>query len=217
MINKMTAIGEFGKGGVAMDAEGLILAGGKSLRMGGRHKGSLTYENETFTQLLRKELKKEVSCVWLSYGQEIQENHSECPIVMDVYPNCGPIGGLYSGLRACTCDWMLIAACDMPFLKIELFRYLKNQLQGKKDAVAVYDGVVPVTGGCIHPLAAIYQTKIGDVLKVQLEEGDYRVRNALKRLNILYADVTGMSCFEEMLQNINTMEEYTRLRWQDRY
>lgn len=202
----------FGKGGVAVDTEGLILSGGKSLRMGGRHKGSLTFQKETFTQLLIKELKKEVSCVRLSYGQEIQENHSECPVVMDIYPNCGPIGGLHAGLKACTCDWMLVAACDMPFLKIELFRYLKKQLQEKKDAGEVYDGVVPVTGGRIHPLAAIYQTKISEVLKAQMEEGDYRVRTALKRLNILYIDVAGMSCFEKMLQNINTMEEYANIK-----
>lgn len=195
-----------------MYAEGLILSGGKSSRMGGGHKGSLTYQNETFTQLLIKELKKEVLRVRLSYGQEIHENYSECPIVMDIYPNCGPIGGLHAGLRACTCEWMLVAACDMPFLKIELFRYLKNQLEAKTDAATVYHGIVPVTGGRIHPLAAIYHTQISDVLKEQIIEGDYRIKDALKRLNVLYVDVTGASPFEKMLQNINTMEEYANIK-----
>lgn len=213
MINKMADVRSLGRVmKLSMYAEGLILAGGKSSRMGGRHKGSLTYQNETFTQVLIKELKKEVPCVRLSYGQEIQENHSECPIVLDIYQNCGPIGGLYAGLKACTFEWMLVAACDMPLLKIEIFRYLGKQLAGKAEAAKVCDGVVPVSGGRIHPLAAIYRTRISDILKVQIEEGNNRVRDALKRLNILYVDVTGVSCFEKMLHNINTIEEYARLR-----
>ena len=41
-----------------MQADGLILAGGKSSRMGGEHKGNLIYGGETFTQILVKELNR---------------------------------------------------------------------------------------------------------------------------------------------------------------
>lgn len=192
-----------------MNAEGLILAGGGSTRMGGHHKGSLTYRNKTFTEILIQELRKEVSCIRLSYGREIKEAYTDCPAVMDIYPGCGPIGGIHAGLEACNSEWMITAACDMPFLRIELFRYMRDRLCEKGDIR--YDGAVPVTGGRIHPLAAIYRTGIAAILEEQIEKQNYRIRDALKRLHILYVDVSGKEMFECMLQNINTLEEYERI------
>ena len=199
-----------------MQVEGLILAGGKSSRMGGCHKGSLTYNRESFTQILVKELRKETACVRLSYGQEVREDRGECTVIMDIYPGCGPIGGIHAGLKACGREWLLVAACDMPFLKIELFRYMMDEFGQKETGDTRYDGVVPVTDGRIHPLAAIYRTSIADILEEQVKRENYRIRDALKRLNILYIDVTGKKMFEQMLRNINTIEEYERLEEYER-
>ncbi len=199
-----------------MQVEGLILAGGKSSRMGGCHKGSLTYKRESFTQILVKELRKEAACVRLSYGQEKREDQGEYPVVMDIYSGCGPIGGIHAGLKACGSEWLLVAACDMPFLKIELFRYMMDEFGQKKTGDIRYDGVVPVTDGRIHPLAAIYRTGMTDILEEQIKREVYCIRDALKRLNILYIDVAGKKMFEQMLRNINTQEEYERLREYER-
>ena len=54
-----------------MRADGLILAGGKSTRMGGAHKGNLMCGNETFTMRLIREMQKEAQQVWISYGEKI--------------------------------------------------------------------------------------------------------------------------------------------------
>lgn len=194
-----------------MNAEGLILAGGESTRMGGFHKGNLAYRNITFTEILVQELRKETSCVRLSYGREIKETYAGCPIVTDIYPGCGPIGGIHAGLKACVCDRMLVAACDMPFLKAGLFRYLEERLRERESAYTSFDGAVPVTGGRVHPLAAIYRRKVYTMLEEQIERQNYRIRDALKYLRILYIDVTGKRAFERMLQNINTPEEYERM------
>lgn len=194
-----------------MKAEGLILAGGKSTRMGGRHKGSLTYGEKTFTQILVDELKKEVSCVRLSYGQERKESYEDCEIVMDSYPGCGPIGGIYAGLLACVSGLMLTAACDMPLLKIEFYRYLTGRLEQEERNGAFYDGVIPVCRERLHPLAAIYKKRVCQVIKEQILNENYCLRDALKRVHMLYVDVTGQAEFETMLQNINTLEEYERL------
>ncbi len=208
-----------------MQAEGLILAGGKSTRMGGRHKGSLIYGDKTFTHLLVKELKREVSCVRVSYGREIKDEGTGCPVVMDIYPECGPIGGIYAGLRACEREWMLTAACDMPLMKVELYRYLMDMLEKReKTENIIYDGAVPVTDGRIHPLAAVYRAgrpgfrreNMADLLEEQIGRGNYRIRDALKGLNILYADLSKEARFAQMLCNINTIEEYERLKNRDR-
>lgn len=194
-----------------MQAEGLILAGGKSRRMGGIHKGILICQNETFTQRLIRELQREVVCVRMSYGSEIREDCSGCPAVMDTYPDCGPIGGIHAGLKVCESRWLAVAACDMPFLKAELFCLLMDRLDKAKDKGISCDGAVPVSGGRIHPLAAVYRTGTAEVFEEQIREGNYRIRDVLRRLNILYVDLTGQKIWEEMLRNINTTEEYERL------
>lgn len=192
-----------------MQVEGLILAGGKSSRMGGRHKGSLMYREETFVQRLIRELQQGTKQIWLSYGCDRHETYAECSILTDIYPDCGPIGGIHAGLSACGCEWMLVAACDMPFLKIELFRYLWKELEQAESEE--YAGAVPVVKGRIHPLAAIYRKRIAGILEKQIVTGSLRLRDALGRMKILYVDVSDIREYAEMLRNINTIEEYEEL------
>lgn len=195
-----------------MKMDGLILAGGKSSRMGGTHKGNLLLGTETFTGRMVNELRKEAEEVWISYGEMMHESYEGCRIVRDEYPGCGPIGGLQAGLRACTGEAVMAAACDMPFLKIELFRYLEKCLEEeeKKQGEAL-DGVVPVLEGRINPLAAIYKKSAGDVLERQIQEEDYRIRGALRKMKILYVNLDGDKELGKMLQNINTLSEYQKI------
>ena len=192
--------------------DGLLLAGGKSSRMGGRHKGDLLYGNETFTTRMIHEFSKDADTIWISYGAKVHGTYENCRIVRDIYPDCGPIGGIHAGLTACESDEVMVAACDMPFLKIELFRYLYKQMEeaGKQEKVA-YDGAVSVLDGRIHPLSAIYRRTAALVMEQQILKGNYRIRAALDKMKILYVDVTGNARFAYMLQNVNTMEEYKML------
>lgn len=192
--------------------DGLLLAGGKSSRMGGRHKGDLLYGNETFTTRMIHEFSKDADTIWISYGAKVHGTYENCRIVRDIYPDCGPIGGIHAGLTACESDEVMVAACDMPFLKIELFRYLYKQMEeaGKQEKVA-YDGAVSVLDGRIHPLSAIYRRTAALVMEQQILKGNYRIRAALDKMKILYVDVTGNARFAYMLQNVNTVEEYRKI------
>lgn len=192
--------------------DGLLLAGGKSSRMDGRHKGELIYENETFTERMISEFAKEAETIWISYGDMVHYTDDRCRIVRDIYPGCGPIGGIHAGLTACEADEVMVSACDMPFLKIDLFRYLKKQLDdAEKQENIVYDGVVPVFNERIHPLSAIYRKEVVKVMEQQIMAGNYRIRGALEKLRILYVDLNGNKNFVGMLQNVNTIEEYQNL------
>lgn len=185
-------------------ADGLILAGGKSSRMGGRHKGNLPYGDTTFTGRLVEELKKGSQQLWLSYGEEPREVYAGCGIIEDEYPNCGPMAGLQAGLKHCESDVLLVAACDMPLLKLELYQYLFSFL-------GEHGGVVPICQGRIHPLAAIYKKELLPIFEDFLQKGNYRLRAALEESDICYVDVTELPQFCRMLQNINTEEDYAVL------
>lgn len=198
--------------------DGLILAGGKSTRMGGRHKGSLLIEEETFTERLVKELKQDAGQIWLSYGEQIHECYEGCRIVRDVYTDCGPIGGLHAGLVSCGADGVMAAACDMPFLKIELYRYLRCKMEAEEQRTGgKFDGVVPVlkrqadareSVRKVNPLAAIYRKSAVSVLEEQIKNKDYRIRSALQKLKILYLDLEEEHELGQMLRNINTIADY---------
>lgn len=195
-----------------MKADGLILAGGNSRRMGGRRKENLVYQNQTFLERILEELRREADSVWISYGIEVRREYPGCGIVLDEYPECGPIGGLHAGLKKGRQEWMMTAACDMPFIKTELYRYLDENLQHEeKERKTVYYGAVPVTGNRAHPLAALYRKSFGEVLKAQIHAGNYRLKEIVSREDILKVDVTGRPEFRRMLTNVNTEPEYKAL------
>ena len=179
----------------------LILAGGKSSRMGGNHKGNLKIRGEGFTERLIRVMKPHAERILLSYGKTVQQEFFACSIIRDEYPDCGPMGGLHAGLKACESDLLLVCACDMPLLDWQLYDFL---LQNTGDS----DVVVPLADGQIHPLAAVYRKTMLPVIESCLQEGNYRLRSALEQTNVRYVNA---EAFREQLQNINTEGEYRSL------
>lgn len=202
----------------------VIMAGGRSRRMAGRHKGLLlTPQGETFTERILTEMQSLTDLVYISYGDTIQMENLHAEIVQDIYPGGGPIGGLHAVLTKAARDGaeaIAVAACDMPYVKADLYRHmLKDQFHGKgagsdpvsgcraDDVFQMYDGVVPVTRGKKNPLAAIYSVRAVSVFGRQIENKKLRLMDALELLNILYVELEGTP-YERMLANINTEEEY---------
>ncbi|MCI8864436.1 MAG: molybdenum cofactor guanylyltransferase [Lachnospiraceae bacterium] len=199
-----------------MQAYGLILAGGKSTRMEGIHKGDLFYRRQTFLERAVQELGKETEEIWISYGEEDRGRREGCQIIMDEFPGCGPIGGIHSGLKNGKRQWAMVAACDMPFLEISLYRFLFDKLeQANKARQPEYMGAVPFSEGKIHPLAAIYHKGLWKALERQIKKGKYRLTDALSQERILYVDLTKEEALGTMLQNINTTVEYKKLNRED--
>ena len=187
------------------EIDALILAGGKSSRMGGKHKGNLMCENETFVQRLINEMTKVSDKIWLSYGNTVHAEYDKCRIVQDIHTDCGPIGGIHAGLSEAENEKAIIVACDMPFMRAEFFGNLMEQMDEETDII------VPVVDGRIHPLAAIYKKRILPVVESQIQSGNYRLRKILDQVNTKYIDVSDDARMVEMLRNINTVEEYQQI------
>ena len=195
-----------------MRADGLVLAGGKSRRMGGEHKGNLVFHEQTFQEHVIAELKKEADCVFLSYASCVHVDDGGCQILMDEVPGIGPVGGVYSGLKNSRQEMILVAACDMPLMDIAIYRYLYQKLEEEETMNEhVYDGVVPVTEGKMHPLTAIYRRTALKVLEGQIRVQNYRMTDAVKKMDIFYVDLTDEPRYIQMLRNINTLEDYEQL------
>lgn len=146
---------------------GIILTGGKSSRMGQEKTlmpvGGVLVFRRTLDLFL--ELFDEVLIVT---NREGRFAGCGCREVVDLIPDRGPLGGVYTGLHYAGSSPVFAVSCDLPFVHVSAIELLM------KEAVA-HDIVVPDIHGRLHPLHATYSRRCMPYL---LE----RIRN--NRLNI---------------------------------
>lgn len=196
-----------------LKADALILAGGKNGRMRGTYKGDLRLDSETFADHLIHEMQQVAEQIYLSYGEVDHGEKDGCTIVRDLHPGCGPISGLEAGLTVCRNDYLLVAACDMPFLRADFYRMLLRQAEEKAaKSGELPDCIVPVRQGRADVLAAVYGKKVLPVMQKMIRDGSYRPLRAVEQVNTLYVSLDSMPVYAEMLRNVNTPEEYRELQ-----
>lgn len=97
----------------------------------------------------------------------------------DRYQNKGPLAGIESALYYADSDYVLLSACDTPFISINIYKYLINIC--KKDPNL--DAVVPKINDQIHPLSGIYHKRILKEVQHCLIHDDLRVISFFERIN----------------------------------
>ncbi len=103
-------------------------------------------------------------------------------ILLDLYPDKGPLGGIYTGLLAAQSSHSIVVACDMPFLNTELLGYMIELSRG-------FDAVIPRLGeGMVEPLHAIYSKSCLDDMKRRLERNQLRVNSFLNAVHVRYVE-----------------------------
>jgi len=185
----------------------VVLAGGQSHRMGA-DKAGLAIGGQSFLEKIAAELAG-FGEVFVSVAAAGAPRLSGCRNVADVYKDCGPLSGLYSALSVIETEALLAVSCDLPFFSRVLGEYLVAQLDETCDAV------VPVTAGRMHPLCAVYRKRCAAVFKQQLEQGDLKLRNALKRLRTKYVEIEAGEFAEMLDKNINTRADFAALGAKD--
>lgn len=131
------------------EVTGVILAGGKSRRMG-EDKRFLTVGAATLLDQCRSAMMSIFPEVLIVTAQDSPPLEGKgCRVYQDLIPDCGSLGGLYTGLKVATCGRIFIVACDMPFLNQEMIRFFIN-----RDPEA--DVVMGRLPGGLQPLHAVY-------------------------------------------------------------
>ncbi len=109
-------------------------------------------------------------------------NAWQAKILVDLYPDKGPLGGIYTGLLASRSQYSLVVACDMPFLNTELLHYMVKQSRD-------FDVVVPrLEEGKLEPLHAIYSKGCLDNIKMQLDRNRLRADSILNTVSVRYVE-----------------------------
>ena len=161
----------------------IIMCGGKSLRFG-RSKALEILGGKSLIEIVIERLQLLTDRLLLVTSQEKLALPASVKVetTADIYPGKGPLGGIYTGLVASHTFLNVVVACDMPFLNIELLRYMVKQSAG-------YDAVVPkLEKGMIEPLHAVYSRNCVESIKARLDHNDLRLRSFLDGVKVRYIE-----------------------------
>jgi len=189
-----------------MSTEGLtvaILAGGKSSRMG---------TDKAFVEILGKPMIElilgrvadlEQQETILITNRPADYAHLGLPMYVDVYPQKGSLGGIYTAIHHSQHPYTLVVACDMPFLNTALLRHMLALRAG-------YDVVVPRVAGYPEGLHAVYAKTCLEPIQGRLLADQLKVIGFYDDVRVCYLDEAEYAAFDPQglsFQNVNTPEE----------
>lgn len=182
---------------------GLVLAGGKSLRMG-RDKGALQWYGKEQRYYLANLLQTLCRNVFISCRPEqaagLDKNYS---VIQDQFPDAGPSGAILSAFNyKSQCAW-LVVACDLPLLDLTTIEYLI----GHRDASVAATTFESPHDGLPEPLITIWEPKSFSLLKINAAQGRRCPRKVLLNTEIKLLKPP----HPDALLNANTPEDVRRV------
>jgi molybdopterin-guanine dinucleotide biosynthesis protein A len=190
------------------DFTGFVLAGGRSSRMG-TDKFALELNGETFLARALDTLSTvcETVKVVLNQTQTIETNR---PIVRDIYPERGALGGIHAAFKNCDTKFAVILAVDLPFVTTEALEKLAHfALASNK-----YIGFVPrQNDNRPQPLCAVYRARfcLPALEKILSENDTASVRDFLDEIQPKYIDAGRLDNREKLLFNVNSPADYQKM------
>ena len=195
---------------------GVILAGGKSRRMG-QNKALIQLGDDTLIAHVVRRMHLATDELLLITNNHAEYGHLDLPMHSDMIPDTGALGGIYTGLMHASHDVVVCVACDSPFLQPKLLTYLVSVL-GEYDAVMPYTYAETPTSGkedqiTLQTLCAAYSKRCLPIIELMLQESELRVHALQERAHIHSIspeiwqafDPEGISFF-----NINTPEDFEK-------
>lgn len=184
------------------DVTGVILAGGKSSRMG-RDKATLEVAGMPLFERILAVMRTLFPTVLIA-GDRPDLARPEVPCYPDLFPGSA-LGGLHTGLCAAQTDWIFVAPCDLPHPDAELMRILLRRRTGA-------DVVVPRTRSGLEPLFALYRQSCRGPVQSMLEADQFRIYDFYPQVRMRYVEEGELPAdWQRSLANINTPEDIRRL------
>ena len=190
----------------AADMAGVILAGGKSSRMG-EDKALITINGKTLIEHVASEMKLVFERVILIARENPSYSFLGIQSFDDIYSNCGPLGGIHSGLVHSGAKAIFVTACDTPFITNCLIRY-----------VALFPShslaKIPSLDGHNHPLCGVYDQGCLKQIIDHIQDRRFKVMDLLAEIGAAFVPV-GISLpwyTPNLLVNINDKTELNALK-----
>lgn len=133
--------------------------------------------------------------------------HLGLPMVGDVLPDRGSLGGIYTALYHSQHPYTLTVACDMPFLNPALLRHL---LALRAEPGGPYDVIVPRKDGYPEGLHAVYSAACLDPIRQRLDANRLKVIGFYDAVRVRYLDEPEYAAIDprgQSFRNVNTPDE----------
>jgi len=181
-----------------MKLTGIILAGGKSSRMG-QDKGLMLLEGKPMIQHVIDAVQPLVDDVIIISNQEEYATFG-FPVYEDIIKEQGPLAGICTGLKFSKTPKNLIVSCDVPYVNRELLNLL---IDNAADAAVV----IPQKGEKTHQIIGVYDQSCLEVFMKELTNGKRKIKLAIEQMNYKIVDANQIN--EKVFNNINSKDDIT--------
>ena len=163
---------------------GIVLAGGQSSRMG-YNKAEAELHGESMLIRMIEKLKEITPTIVVSSGTT---NYPNIPYMQipDEHPQCGPMGGIYSVLKASNTSLNLVVSCDIPLVSIDLLEHIVA-IAAHSEALIT----VPIDdNGQPQMMCAVYHRDVVPILQQQLVAHAFKMKNLLNLVSVEYVKIS---------------------------
>lgn len=176
---------------------GIILAGGKSSRMG-TDKGFLSVNGKLFVQHSIDALKPLVSEI-IIVSDDVAYDVFKLRRIEDEVKESGPLAGLCSGLKKSKTEWNLVLSCDIPLITSEILTLLVEAVDETSEVIQIE------SNNKTMPLIALYKTACKDKFYELLKSGERRMQYAVNQCQVKTIKLNNEN--DRFTKNVNTFEE----------
>ncbi|MCF6092641.1 molybdenum cofactor guanylyltransferase [Microaerobacter geothermalis] len=194
---------------------GVILAGGRSSRMG-MDKTILPIAGTPLIQKTLNTLRQVSDKVTVSVNDMSRSNYARLfgEVVWKAdeshVAGMGPMAGMFTAMKGSLSSYHIVVACDMPFLQGTFLEWMVEIAKAEGA-----DAVVPIGhDGKIHPLHGVYHRRCLPVIQQLLEAKKPRMLGLLEAANVKYLNpdtIEKKGFSAESFMNMNSPEDYKRI------
>ncbi|GAB4137497.1 MAG: molybdenum cofactor guanylyltransferase [Ignavibacteriales bacterium] len=189
------------------DIIGVILAGGKSSRMG-MNKSFLKIGNQTIIERISDMMKSIFSEVIIITNSPDEYKFLNIPIFEDIYKLKGPLAGIHSALVHSATEKIFVLSCDVPLMSKEMIEYI---VEYKSDKPIIFCEAA----GYHQPLVGVYSKVILSEVENFIsttEVSDKSFHHFLKSVEAEIIHTEKLSFYrDELFFNVNRPEDYEKM------
>lgn len=191
---------------VALRVSAAILAGGRALRFDGADKAALRVGSARIIDRQLAALSGVSDDVRIVASDATRYGSLGVPVIADVIPNAGPLGGIYSALLDARHNRVLVLACDLPFVTGPLLAAIAAAGDDRDDAV------MPRSSRGLEPLCGWYHRRASAAIRARLEQGHLSIHTITEVLQVRELGLEKLAPFggDNAFENINTLHDYER-------
>lgn len=182
----------------------VILAGGKSLRMGS-DKASLRVGQGSLLER-QVQIVRQAGADSILISLALPREELPFPVILDRRRNCGPLAGLEASLAVCSTPLLLVLAVDLPEMSGQ---FLNSLVRACSSCV----GRIPTWGDTMEPLAAVYPTCLLSLVEQHLNSGRKAMRDLAEagRIAGMLAPFPVPLSEQYLFTNWNRSEDWTEI------